>query len=235
MHADLEGLLALQERDKIVTGVEDELRALEPDLAVMDEELAKAETELAAARQRTVEADTERAELEGKVEGYRVMQERRRQRLEWVKGAKEASTIMTELDLARTVLAKEEAEWLRSANKLQQAERATAEAELVVEELRTAQAPAREEIAEKRSVCDEHLDAARAEREKAAQALQAELRELYQHVLRGRAPLALYALRGGACGHCFTAVPLNRRHKLQNGQGVDTCEGCGVLIYDVEE
>src|SRR3989475_3954794 len=40
----------------------------------------------------------------------------RSQRLEWVRGAKEASTLMAELDLARSVLAKEEAEFMRSAS-----------------------------------------------------------------------------------------------------------------------
>jgi len=51
------------------------------------------------------------------------MQEQRRQKLEWVRGAKEASTLMAELDLARTVLAKEEAEFMRSGDAVGEAER----------------------------------------------------------------------------------------------------------------
>src|SRR6266550_3680062 len=101
VHPDLEALLALQDRDVAVTGCDARLQALEPELR----------------------------RLEEKIQSYRTMQEQRRQRLEWVRGAKEASTLMAELDLARTVLAKEEAEFMRSGDAVGEAERKTAEAE----------------------------------------------------------------------------------------------------------
>jgi predicted nucleic acid-binding Zn-ribbon protein len=50
-------------------------------------------------------------------------------------------------------------------------------------------------------------------------------------VRQGRAPLALYPLRSGACGHCFTSVPLHRRQKILASEGIEACEACGVLIY----
>src|SRR5439155_1024131 len=81
---------------------------------------------------------------------YRTMQEQRRQRLEWVRGAKEASTLMAELDLARSVLAKEEAEFMRSGDAVTEAERKAAEAEKAVQEVRAQQAPLREALAGRR-------------------------------------------------------------------------------------
>jgi len=56
---------------------------------------------LAVARAGIQAAMDRRDELEGKIANYRTMQDQRRQRLEWVRGAKEASTLMAELDLAR--------------------------------------------------------------------------------------------------------------------------------------
>ena len=47
MHADLEALLKLQEKDKIVMDLEAELAALEPELQQLDDELAQAEEALA--------------------------------------------------------------------------------------------------------------------------------------------------------------------------------------------
>lgn len=231
MNPDLQVLLTLQEKDKTLLAITNELEALEPEMATMDAELQQAQETLEAARKRAADAETRREELEGKIESYRLMQERRRQRLEWVKGAKEASTLMAELDLARTVMAKEEAEWIRSADRVQEAYHLAAQAETAVEELRAAQAPKREEVAAKRAECDEQLAAARAERHTAAQAVPQPLLDRYERILSGRAPLALYPLQNGACGRCFTAVPLHRRHKIQNGEAVDSCEACGVLIY----
>jgi predicted nucleic acid-binding Zn-ribbon protein len=212
--------------------VEGELRGLEPELGDLDEALGAAEAQLTAARRRVEEADNRRAELEGKIEGYRVMQERRRQRLEWVRGAKEASTLMAELDLARSVLAREEADWIRSSDKVQEEQRNAAEAEKQLEELRVEQAPRREAIAAMQHELDDELARAQTARAAAAKGVQRELLDRYERILRGKAPLALYALRNGACGQCYTAMPLHRRQKLLNGEGVEPCEACGVLVYD---
>lgn len=231
MHADLDALLKLQEHDKAVMAVEAELGAFDPELAALDADLAKAQAELDGAHKGAQDAEQRRAELEGKIESYRVMQERRRQRLEWVRGAKEASTLMAELDLARSVLAKEEAEWMRSADRVQEAERRTAEAERLVEEVRTAQASRREAMAAAQAACADRLAEARGRRDEVARGVKRQLLQQYQRIRRGRAPLALYPLHGEACGHCYTAVPLHRRQDILNGQSVATCEACGVIVY----
>lgn len=232
MDPELVALLALQERDREVAVIEAELRGLDPQVAALDEELGRVEAELGNARQSVAEAGGRRSELEGKIEGYRMMQERRRQRLEWVKGAKEAATLMAELDLARGVLAKEEAEWIRSADKVQEAEKKVTEVEKLVEEARAAQAPRREQIAGIQAECQERLNAARGLRDEAAKAVKRPLLSRYDRIRRGNTPFALYLLQGQACGHCYTAVPIHRRREIQNGQGVTNCEACGVLIYD---
>jgi hypothetical protein len=228
-------LLNLQEHDKVVMGIEAELAAFNPEVAALDAELAKAQAELDGAHKGAQDAEQRRAELEGKIESYRVMQERRRQRLEWVRGAKEASTLMAELDLARTVLAKEEAEWMRSADRVQEAERRTTEAERLVEEVRTAQATRREAIAAGQAACGDRLAEARQKRQEATRGLKRPLFQQYERIRRGRAPLALYPLHGEACGHCYTAVPLYRRQDILNGQSVTTCEACGVIVYHAGE
>src|SRR5207245_137196 len=119
------------------------LEALEPATRALDESQAAAERALGAAQAAIQAALDRRDELEGKIASYRTMQEQRRQRLEWVRGAKEASTLMAELDLARSVLAKEEAEFMRSGDAVTESERRAAEAERALEELRARQAAAR--------------------------------------------------------------------------------------------
>ena len=235
MHAELKMLLNLQEKDKIVMALEAEREALEPELEELNGALAAVEETAAAAQVRVEEANGRRGELDAKIEGYRIMQERRRQKLEWVRGAKEASNLMAELDLARSVLAKEEAEWVRSADKVQEAQRNAAEAEAALEELKAEQAPKREEIAAKQAECDDNLAAASGERETAAGGVDAAMQERYNRIRRGRAPLALYPLRNGACGHCFTSVPLHRGQKILTSEGIESWEACGVLIYPEDE
>jgi predicted nucleic acid-binding Zn-ribbon protein len=234
VHPELEPLLALQEKDQAVTATDEALAALAPELATLDEAQAAAEHALAVARAGIQAAMDRRDELEGKIANYRTMQDQRRQRLEWVRGAKEASTLMAELDLARSVLAKEEAEFMRSGDAVTEAERKAAEAERALEEVRARQAPLREALAGKREQIAAERERACAERERATAAVGASLLALYERIRRGKAPLALYPLHGDACGHCFTAVPTQRRVLIQRGASIEACEACGVLLYAPE-
>ena len=231
MHPELEALLALQEKDQAVTATDESLAALAPELQALDEAQAAAERALAGAQAAIQAAIDRRDELEGKIANYRTMQEQRRQRLEWVRGAKEASTLMAELDLARSVLAKEEAEFMRSGDAVTEAERKAAEAEKALQEVRAQQAPLREALAGRRDAIAAQREQTVAERERAATRVGAGLLGRYERIRRGKAPLALYALHGDACGHCFTAVPTQRRALIQRGASIEGCEACGVLLY----
>lgn len=231
MHPDLEGLLTLQAKDQDVTQSEQALAALEPDVRRLDEQLAVAQRALDAARRAIDDARRRKDELEGKIASYKSMQEQRRQKLEWVRGAKEASTLMAELDLTRTVLAKEEAEFMRSGDAVHEAERKAAEAEKALGTVREAQAPERAALAERREAALAELRRAQEVRTAATRGVNGALLSRYERIRRGKAPLALYALHCDACGHCFTAVPTQRRVLIQRGASIETCEACGVLLY----
>jgi uncharacterized protein len=235
VHPELEALLALQEKDQAVTATDEALAGLDPERAALDGAEAGAERALAAAQAAIQAALDRREELEGKIANYRSMQEQRRQRLEWVRGAKEASTLMAELDLARSVLAKEEAEFMRSGDAVGEAERRAAEAEKALQDLRAQQAPLREALAGRREQIVSERERATADREKAAAEVSPAMLARYERIRRGKAPLALYALHGDACGHCFTAVPTQRRALIQRGVTIEGCEACGVLLYYAKE
>jgi predicted nucleic acid-binding Zn-ribbon protein len=232
--AELPTLLLLQEKDRVIEAIRGELAAFEPELEELDAALAAARGQLEAAQQGITDAETRRTQLEEKIENFRQMQERRRQRLEWVRGAKEAATLMAELDLGRSVLAREEAEWMRSADRMQEAGTRAVDAERAFEEVKAGQAPRREEIAAMQAECQDRLVAAQADRSGVAKQLSKAALTQYERIRRGRAPHALYAVHGDACGHCLTAVPMHRRQELRTGQGVVMCEACGVMIYNAE-
>jgi len=232
--AELPVLLELQEKDRAIQTIEDEIAAFAPELAELDAQVQAAEHQIDAARRGIEEAGSRRAQLQEKIESFRTAQERRRQRLEWVRGAKEAANLMAELDLGRSVLAREEAEWLRSADQVQEAESSVAEAEQRLEEVRTSQAARREEIAALQAECRDRLGGARKARQAVATRLSKPSLTQYERIRRGRAPLALYALHDDACGHCYTAVPMHRRQELQAGQNITLCEACGVIVYNAD-
>ena len=115
MHADLVKLLDLQSKDAAIDEVDRLLRALQAEVSVLDQAVQRARDSLDGARRAAADGVRRRDELEAKVDSYRILQDRRVQRLETVRNPKEASTLMAELELARSVMAKEETEWVRSA------------------------------------------------------------------------------------------------------------------------
>jgi predicted nucleic acid-binding Zn-ribbon protein len=231
VHPDLEALLALQERDKAVSTVKKAMDALLPVETALDEELGGATKALEDAERAAAAAETRKTEMEARIAGYKRMQEQRRQQLDYVRGAKEASALMAELDLARSVLVKEETEYLRSGDAIVEAQKRVKDAIKVHEAVVAKQTEARADLAVKRSELEQQLETAAAERDGATKDVKPALLTKYERIRRGRAPAALYALHNDACGHCHTAVPLQRRVLIQQGQSIEGCEVCGVLLY----
>ena len=231
MHPDLEALLALQERDRVVGAVEKSFDALIPEEQALDAELAGHTKALEDADRGAAGAEARRAELEARIAGYQRMQETRRQQLEYVRDAKEASTLTADLYLARSVLVKEEAEFMRSGDAIVEAQKKVKDLQKAHDAVVAKQAEARAALEAKRAELNEQLAAAKAERAEATKAVASALLVRYERIRRGRAPQAVFALRQDACGHCNTGVPLQRRAEIQQGHSIESCEVCGVLLY----
>jgi uncharacterized protein len=234
MHPDLSKLLDLQAKDNAIAEVDERIGALDADVAALDQELERARGARDAAERAATDGARRRDELETKIESYRQLQERRRQRLEFVRNPKEASTLMAEMDLARSVLAKEEGDWVRSADTVDALRGRVGEEEGKLGAVEAEQQPRRGELAERRAQLEaERTDLLR-QREEAAGQLERTLRTRYDRLRRARATAVVVPLSGDACGACFTAVPRNRRSQIRSGALLDGCEACGVILYGGE-
>ena len=234
MHADLVKLLDLQAKDVALAEVDQLLAVVAQDLVVLDQTLQRARQSLEAARRAASDGQRRRDELETKIESYRILQQRRSERLEHVRNPKEASTLMTELDLARSVMAKEENEWVRSADAVTLLESRVKDEERNVEALEGAQASERARIAERRVTIEAERAAAAEDREASAAGIDKALRHRYERLRRTRSGDVVVPLRGGACGGCHTSVTLNRRSQIRAGLVLEVCEACGAILYPAE-
>ncbi|MFZ5623748.1 MAG: zinc ribbon domain-containing protein [Gemmatimonadota bacterium] len=232
MHPDLVKLLDLQEKDRVLLDVDMRLQAALDAVAALDRELQQAEQAVMTARKAAAEGVARRDQLEQKIESYRMLQERQRSRLEHVRQARQATALMAELDLARTVLAKEESDWFRLSDQVTGLETRVKEAEQRAEELASAQVERRQELAARIAQLSAERETALAAREASAAALEKPLRVRYDRLHRGRGGQPVVVpLDGGACGACFTAIPLSRRSQIRTGLLLDGCEVCGVILY----
>lgn len=234
MHADLVKLLDLQAKDAVLSTIDERLAALGQQAGQLDQALQRARANLEAARRALADGQRRRDELEAKIESYRTLQDRRRQRLEQERNPKVASTLMTELDLARSVMAQEENDWVRSADAVVQLEQKMHAEELSLKAVEEAQAAQRAVLAERRGVLDLERESALRDRETTATLIDKPLRTRYDRLRRSRTSDVVVPLVGGACGGCHTAVPLNRRSQIKAGAVLDGCEACGAILYPSE-
>jgi predicted nucleic acid-binding Zn-ribbon protein len=234
MHADLVKLLDLQSKDAAVAAAEARLRELDGESAALDQAVQRARDALDAARRAAADGARRRDEIEARVESYRTLQDRRVQRLETVRNPKDASTLMAELDLARSVIAKEETEWVRAAEAVTSLERKVGEEENKVAAADLEQAPERARLAERRHLLEAERDAAVLAREASAEQIDKPLRTRYDRLRRSRSRDVVVPLVGGTCGACHTSVPLNRRSQIRSGAILDGCEGCGAILYPAD-
>ena len=234
MHADLLKLLDLQTKDAAVVEAEQRLDALSGETSTLDQALRRAQDVLEACRRAAVDGARKRDELETRIDSYRILQDRRRLRLEQVRNPKEASTLMAEFDLARSVMAKEENEWVRAAETVSQLELRAKNEERNVEAVEVAQAPARAQVAERRAKLEAEREDALRLREASAGLIDKALRLRYDRLRKTRVNNVVVPLVGGACGSCHTAVPMNRRGQIRAGLVIDACEACGAILYPSE-
>jgi len=234
MHPDLQSLLTLQDKDKAADALRTSLEALRPEEQVLDDELAQLAQAVLDARRNVAGAEARRAELEGRVQSFKQMQDSRKQKLEFVRGDKEKSSLSAEIDMARGVLVKEESDYVRSGDAIADAVKRTADAEKAAEAAVERQLEPRAAIAARRAELEAELATASAERRAAAAEVPQTYLVKYERTRRGRAPTAVFALQKDSCGHCFTAVPVQRRILLQQGMSIESCEVCGVLLYAAE-
>jgi predicted nucleic acid-binding Zn-ribbon protein len=234
MHPDLERLLELQAKDLVLLDTEVRLKALDEALAALDGAMTRAGEAATAAEQRLADLVKKREELEKVIEAQRAQQERRRARIEQVRTAREVQALMTEMDQARSVVARSESEWVKSAELAQQQENAVNDAKAQLAALEGDQTGERARLAEARAALEQERELARQDREVTAAAVERPLRARYDRLWSARLAVVVVPLRGDACGACYTAVPRNRRSQIRAGTHIEGCEACGVILYPVD-
>ncbi|HWA57522.1 MAG TPA: hypothetical protein VG692_09730 [Gemmatimonadales bacterium] len=230
MHPDLVKLLELQARDLDLLEADKALDAILAEYEALDQHLKGAQQAVDQAARAVAEAGRRRQEVEGKMENYRKLEERGKARLEQVRNPKEIQAVMTEMDLARSVLAKEEADWMKLADTISGLERGGKEAATKLEEMKQGQVEVRSALDLRRAAAESRRADALTARDAAATEVNRALRNRYER-LRGVRTRVVVALDGAACGACYTTVPLNRRSQIRAGTLIDACESCGVILY----
>ncbi len=230
MQQEVEALLALQDDDMKIREIEDQIRSLDPQLAEFDRKREQVAAALTRAEAAVQAEEKKQRELQSRLSQHRTLQERNLHQLEDVKRLREATAATAQVEATRRLMAEDESEIAILGRRINEMNAAVTSSRQALASLEEQQKAARPEIEAKRSELQVQLDAAKRDRNGRAVSVSRPMLGKYDRI-RGKRTQALYALRGGSCGNCDTAVPLQRRNIMSVSGQIEVCEACGVLLY----
>ncbi|HEV8411254.1 MAG TPA: hypothetical protein VGQ30_12150 [Gemmatimonadaceae bacterium] len=232
MSTDLDSLLALQADDVVIHGLEERMSALEPRIRELD--LRKQRTLDAIGRSNAAVAAEEKKQawLRDKLAEHKLLIERNQAQMDSVTNMKMATAAVAQMEQARKIVAGEESDLLAINRRLEELRGVLNGQNNELAGVETEQEAARAEVAAQRVDITAELDAAKAKRAASAKLVPEGLRAKYDRIRSGKKRTeAVFAMSGMSCGNCDTAIPMQRRHVMNNTGAIDLCEACGVLMY----
>jgi predicted nucleic acid-binding Zn-ribbon protein len=230
MQKDVEALLALQQDDLKIREIESQMRLLDPKLVELDKRREQASAALLRAQAVVQTEEKKQRELQGRLAQHKLMQERNLHQLDDVKRMREATAATAQVESTRRLMAEDESELQTVGRRLAELTAAVAAATQALAGVEQEQETTRPTIESERAALLSQLDDAKKERQTRAAVVPTSVLGKYDRI-RGKRPQALYTLRGGSCGNCDTAVPLQRRNMMAGTGHIEVCEACGVLLY----
>jgi predicted nucleic acid-binding Zn-ribbon protein len=230
MANDIEALLALQEDDLKIREIESQMRLLDPKMAELDKRREHAAAALVRAQTVVQTEEKKQRELQARLAQHKLMQERNLHQLDDVKRMREATAATAQVESTRRLMAEDESELQSVGRRLSELTAAVAAATQALAAVEQEQETTRPEIESQRAALQSQLSDAKQDRQARASEVPTPILGKYDRI-RGKRPQALYTLRGGSCGNCDTAVPLQRRNVMADSGHIEVCEACGVLLY----
>ncbi len=232
MSTDLDSLLALQADDVVIHGLQEQMAALEPRIRELDQR--KQRTLDAIGRTSTAVAAEEKKQawLRDKLAEHKLLIERNQTQMDSVTNMKMATAAVAQMEQARKIVSGEESDLLAINRRLEELRAVLNSQNNELAGVETEQEAARAEVASQRVSIDKEMEVAKAKRADAAKLVPADLRSKYDRIRGGKKRTeAVFAMSGMSCGNCDTAIPMQRRHVMNNTGAIDLCEACGVLMY----
>ncbi|MFW5947431.1 MAG: zinc ribbon domain-containing protein [Gemmatimonadota bacterium] len=232
MEETYQALLDLQDLDERLAEAQARVREFEPELEELQAPIEAAEEEVAAVRSRLEEMKAEERRLERSADDKRAQLEKYEARLQRVRNAREEAAARTEIDLISRAVEADEADAVNLMDQIRRTELKLDEMERRLDALRQETAPKLEALRRARNEAADQLEILADRRKNKMVRLNDEAARLYERIRGGKTRVALAKLTAdGACGHCFSMIPIQEQNQIRRREALHRCEACGVILF----
>jgi len=227
----IEKLLILQDRDRQIMKMRDELARVAPEKENLTSKSAGAQVNLEAAKHRVKQIESDRKKLELDVEAKKSQIEKYGLQQFQTKKNEEYRALAHEIELAKQVIVKLDDQQIELMEKAEAAQKEVVAATQGANEARklmdgqVANLVAREENLQK------ELAGLEANREQLAQAVDEIGRSRYDRLLKTKGTNVVVGVTHGVCGGCHMKLPTQVIVSCKAEEEIVTCINCGRILY----
>ena len=190
--------------------------------------LAK-DVEVTATKVRELHLEERRLRLAA--EEKRVRVQRLEERLNLVRTVREEAAVQAELGLIRRALDQEEQEVVNLLDQISRFEERLSYQREAMEEARAEVTPRRNELLSEQEMARSDVESLELRRVDFASGVDPRYLRVYDNLIQGGRRVAVAPMtEDGACGSCFSLIPLQIQNEIRESAPLVRCEACGVIV-----
>ncbi|MFV2005885.1 MAG: zinc ribbon domain-containing protein [Longimicrobiales bacterium] len=231
MTTQLTSLKELQKLDVDIATARILVATFDPQIEVIEEPALALESEVTRLRGRLQEVELDERRVELSADEKRARSKKLDERLTAVRNVREEAAVHAEIDMVRRSLEGAEQEALTLLDQIRRMEERLQESQEALEIAQAEVEPKRDELVKQREAAETQLAELESRREAFASGIDSRERDTYERILAGGRTVAVADLmEDGACGNCFSVIPLQLQNQILHGDAMIRCEGCGVIL-----
>ena len=231
MFEAIEKLLVLQDRDRSILQLRDELARIEPQRQMLNSRAAGAQTSLDTAKNRAKHVESERKKLELDVESKKSQIEKYSLQQFQTKKNEEYRALAHEIELCKQAITKLDDQQLELMEQAEGVQKDVQAANQGLAEARKVTDGQIADLGKREDNLKKELAALESNRAELLAAVEPSAASRYERLLKNKGATVVVGVQHGVCGGCHMKLPAQILVTCQAQSEIVTCINCGRILY----
>ena len=227
----IEKLLILQDRDRKILRVKEELAHIEPERKSLNEKATKTQAGLDAAKLKVKQLETEKKNLELEVDTLKQKIDKYSVQQFQTKKNEEFRALGQEIENAKKQIFKIEDTEIDLMERIEAAQKEVAEASKIAGDAKKLVDNQISQLAGREDNLKKELAELTSNREQLSGAVDESARARYERLLKQKGGTAIVGIQHGVCGGCRLKFPTQIILSCKRSEEIVTCPNCGRILY----
>ena len=227
----IEKLLILQDRDRRILRIREQLARIEPERQLFQSKAASAQAGLDTAKLKVKQTETDRKKLELEAESKKQQIEKYALQQFQTKKNEEYRALAHEIETCKEEITRLEDQQLELMEQIEAFQKQAAGATREAEESRKVAESKLKDIAAGEQNLRAELSGLESNRDQLTAAIEERALRQYERLLRNKGDNVVVGIQHGVCGGCHMKFPVQLMVSCQAARELVTCPNCGRILY----